>query len=517
MIPLLIALALLISIPASNFNDNRTNWNAAETQLTPTFVESGSFGLRGSYAVDSYITSQPLYLEGVTVSGVSRNLLIVATLNNSVYAFDASNPGSSPVWSNLAFASTRNIGSGIPGAQVGCMSTPAADLASSRLYVVCMTNTPNWILRQIDLGSGSTLQTVTIAGQVIGTGDPGGGDTTSGPNLLFNPPKQLQRTGLALANGNVYIGFGSYGDSRPYHGWMIAYSTSTFLQTGIWCASPNGWGGAFWAGAPSFDGSGNLYATTGNGTDYDGLTNFTNSAIKFSPALSMLDWFEPSNNVSINAVDADTGSNWALLVPGTTKVVVAGKSFDVFLLDTDCMGHLQGSSGCTLQTFKSNPGGTAGNQSGSYSMAYANGSLFLPTSAGLLYGFAFSSGSFTTTPFATNTYANAFPGPAQLAVSSNAASAGILWVITSTSSLSGGNLATGVLRALNPATLAEYWNSSPRGRTDGLGNVTKFTAPVVAGGKVFVATESFELQEFGFTAPCGLRGQNSIRGTAVIR
>ncbi len=39
----------------------------------------------------------------------------------------------------------------------------------------------------------------------------------------FSSKEQLQRPALLLANGNVYISFGSEGDTTPWHGWIFAY------------------------------------------------------------------------------------------------------------------------------------------------------------------------------------------------------------------------------------------------------------------------------------------------------
>jgi hypothetical protein len=239
MLPLL-AFFLLASLPTANFDLNRTNANLSEPFLTPTSVTSGNFKLLGSYILDGLVFAQPIYVEKITTSGQTHNLVIIATLNNSVFAFDADAPGSAPVWSNLAFATAFSgypiVGAALYSSPIGCLSTPVADIPNSKLYVVCDTvvgSTPNWIIRQLDLTTGATLITTTISGQVTGTGDPGGGDTTSGPNLLFFPKQEFQRTGLTLANGNVYIGFSSPSDVRPYHGWIMAYSTSTLTQTAI--------------------------------------------------------------------------------------------------------------------------------------------------------------------------------------------------------------------------------------------------------------------------------------------
>src|SRR5712671_237414 len=72
-------------------NDNaRTGANIHETLLTPANVNANNFGLLRKYAVDGYVYAQPLYYSGLTISNRgARNVVFVATANNSVYAFDA--------------------------------------------------------------------------------------------------------------------------------------------------------------------------------------------------------------------------------------------------------------------------------------------------------------------------------------------------------------------------------------------------------------------------------------------
>ena len=78
-------------------NDNaRDGVNGNETVLTPSIVNASKFGLLpgGTVTVDALIYAQPLYLSGVTVNTAScptaggpYNLVLVATENNSIYAF----------------------------------------------------------------------------------------------------------------------------------------------------------------------------------------------------------------------------------------------------------------------------------------------------------------------------------------------------------------------------------------------------------------------------------------------
>lgn len=518
-------LLLVQSIPTANVDLNRTNANPNEVRLTPSIVTSPSFGLRGSYAVDGEIFAQPLYVPQIATSGKTHNLVIIATLNNSVYAFDADLPGSSPVWSNLAFATPFtgypvNEG-GLYSAGLGCLSTPVADPANLRLYVVCdsvVGSTPNWIIRQLNLSTGATLQTATISGQVVGTGDtgqtggdaaPGPPDTTSGSNLLFYPKYEFQRAGLALSPdlSTVYVGFGGLNDNRPYHGWLMAYATSTLSQTAIWCASPNSWGGAVWmsGGAPAIDSSGNVYVTTGNGYKTGDPAAVDNAAVRFPANLSAPTASYPSDEAADDSDDADQAANRFLLIPGTGLGVAAGKDFNVYVLTLASMTLSQ----AAFQTSSASPGSS----SGSYGMAFLNNTLYLPITSGGIYAFGYSGGSFNTTP-TTQSNSYGFPGPAQMLGSSNGASNGILWVVTCASGTHT-TVQQGILRAINPSTLAEYWNSSTSGK-DTLGTISKFAAPVVANGRVFVATQDSQVQVYGLVNASELRGVTTLRGVTVI-
>lgn len=497
----------------------QTGTATSESILTPAVLSSGAFQKLGSYSVDGWVVAQPLVAQ-VTIGGHPYTALIVATLANSVYAFDTNSPSSAPLWhTNLGAVRTSYTGCCggdlfFYGQGLGIVSTPVIDAAHSLLYVVNTNSTPTWVLWKIDLTTGSVSSSVTISGQFPGTGDTG--DPTSGGNLVFFPTRELQRPGLTLASGNVYIAFGGVGDNRPWHGWLFGYDASTLSQTGVFCTTPSSYGGAIWqsGGAPAVDGSGNLYVTTGNDNNNGDSTEYGETVLKLSPTLSLLDWFTPSNFATLDSDDADVSSNWPILIPGTNLMVVAGKDFNVYVLDTTCMGHLQGSSGCGLQTFKTNASGTVTSFSGSYGGIFMNSILYLPTTAGSIYAFAFSAGSFNSTPITTQTNTYGFPGPAQLAGSINGTSNGIVWTTTAPTSTFTAT-AAGTLRAINPVTLAEYWNSGTKG-ADALGNLSKFSAPTIAGGKVFVGTESNTVVVFGLTASSQMSGQATLSGGATI-
>ena len=94
-------------------NDNYpTGWNRSETDLTPATVRSASFGLLTTLNVDGNVLAQPLIVSNFQMPDSStRNVLIVATGHNTVYAYDAQTY--EVLWQ-------RNLGAPQPSGDVGC-------------------------------------------------------------------------------------------------------------------------------------------------------------------------------------------------------------------------------------------------------------------------------------------------------------------------------------------------------------------------------------------------------------
>lgn len=486
-----------VTITTAHFDNSRNGANTSETTITPALIAAGRFKKLGTYTVDGDLYAQPLYVPSIMVSGSLHNLIVATTLHNKVYAFDADLVGSSPLWTTDLGAQRLTGLDFLYSSNLGCLSTPAIDVAAAKIYVVCLDNVPNWTLRILSLTTGGVLSSVIIGGQVIGTGDTlGSPDSTSGPNLIFIPTLNLQRAALTLANGKVYVAFGSY-DTHPYHGWIMAYDKTTLVQTAIMCTTPNSYGGAIWhTPGPAVDSNGNLYVATGNGR-YDGVTEFGDSVLKLSPTLTILDTFTPNDQAALEADDVDVSSGGPILIPGTHLVEIAGKDFNVFVIDTNCMGFLQGSSACTLQAFITKSALFSGG-TGSFGGMFMNGHLYLPVNNGNLYNFAFNSGTglFNTTPtLSATTFAS--PGASQLAGSSNGVANGIIWVPTVATSAHT-VLKPATLRAFDPMTSVELWNSDTSG-TDTLGNLSKFASPLVANGRVYVDTNSGAIAVYGPT------------------
>jgi len=72
------------------------------------------------------------------------------------------------------------------------------------------------------------------------------GNGAIGGVLNFDPKWQLNRAGLLLQNGVVYVAFGSHGDNGPWHGWILSYDATTLSRISAYCSTPNGFGSGVW-------------------------------------------------------------------------------------------------------------------------------------------------------------------------------------------------------------------------------------------------------------------------------
>ena len=482
-----------INITGANYGNARTNSNTDETILTRAVVSTATFGKLGAFPVDGQIYAQPLYISGLSIpGGGARNVVFVATMNNTVYAFDADNPtAATPIWQT-------NLGPSVPAGDipyltdlnpfVGILSTPAIDPAAQILYAVAETwesGAPVFRLHALALLTG---QETANGPAVISAAVPGAGAASSNGIIAFDPFWHLQRPGLALANGNVYICFGSHGDAGNYHGWVLAYNASNVQQQiAVFNTTPNGNEGGIWQSghAPAVDADGNVYVISGNG-DFDGATNFSGSVIKLSPNLTVLDWYTPADWQYIDANDLDVGSTSAIL---TGALLLAGdKGGRLINLAAGQFGHVESAPGA--DDFLASASGIfdlALWQTGQGSFLYEH------DWNGYLKSYPVTSAGITPTPNSTGTWRgdSLYSG---LAISSNGDTDGILWETTGDHSTPG---IPATLHAWNASDLTqELWNSTLN-PADVLGAFAKFVSPLVANGRVYVPTFSNQLVIYG--------------------
>jgi len=488
------SVALAQAVTSQFYDSNTTGLSGKETILTPAKVKSAKFGLtcRADPGDAAAIYAQPLYLPHLTISGAAHDTGFAVTMGNTAFAFDANNcrvlwrTHLGPTWPDPMFF-TANLYHG----QIGSLSTPVIDRRNGWMFIVSVDRDPKYTIRKLSITTGAVLSSRVISASVPGTGT--SGDHTSSQSLLFTARWHVQREGLVIGNGNVYVAFSQAGIVNvPWHGWIMSYDEAGLTQQHVLCVTPTGRGGGLWGGAPSMDANGNLYLITGDGT-YDGMSNLGNSFIKVGPNLSITDWFTPYNYAAISSADQDIASNRALLIPRTAYLVSVSKDFVLRLIDSLHMQRLQPAAGANLrQSFSINPAGKATVTSGSYGAVFMNNSLYVPTTNGPIYRCVWNpAAELFTIPCVAGTATFSYPGAA-ISGSCNNASNCILWAVTvSSSALFTARRAT--LRALNPSDLSEYWSDRE------VGDMSKFATPTVAGGKVMVSTQN------GYVAVYGLR------------
>lgn len=494
-----------VSVTTAQYNNSRTNANTSETILTQANVSAGKFGRRGVFSVDGFVYAQPLVVDGVSISGATR-VLVIATMHNSIYAFDADNPQRPYLWKvnvGTSMTSYPQISDGFTYlAEIGCWATPVVDASAGVVYETCVTSAGAWKLYALNLSDGTTYHAAaTFAG------------TSNG--LTFDSVRHIQRAGLLLSGGNIYVAFCGWADELPYQGWVFSCS-ATSLSCSVWaavnhpgvsgfsynCSSNCGAAGIWMAGnGLAADGSGNVYFMTGNG-DWDGSSNFGESFVKLSSSLSVLDYMTPSNWATLNSGDTDLGSGRMALI-GSSFVMGGGKDGAFWLLNQSAMGSLQGSGSAIAQTWATGKTLFGG-------LAYANNALFLSGLNSTISRYAFNGSTFTTTPSASTVSSFSSPG-ATVAYSSNGSTSGtdILWAVTVAASAFHAAKA-GTFRAFNATTMVELYSDAT------LGTYAKFSDPTVANGNVYVATFDNQVVMYGLTA-AAIRGKANVRGKANAR
>jgi uncharacterized protein (TIGR03437 family) len=490
-----------VNVLTANYGNERASANLKETVLNMQNVAKG-FGKLGSLPVDGQVYAQPLYVSGVAFPGAgTHNVVLLATQHNSVYLYDA-DAASAPLllWH-------VNLGPSVPSTtfpdftdikpEIGILSTPVIDAATGTVYVVSYTLESGSLiyrLHALDLLTGHEKLNgpVAISGSVAGTGE----GSVNGV-VVFDPAMHLQRPGLLLANGAVYLAFGSHADASPWHGWIISYSAADLSQQpGVYNVSPNGLGGSVWQSGRglSADENGSLYMITGNGDHDDGTPSLAESFLKLTGANPTLaDFYTPANAEWLSAGDYDLSAG-AALIPGTHLIVGGDKYGQFYLVNGDAMSQ-------NPQVFQGVQWG------GIFNFAIWNrpdgAYLYVQEQGSILKCYKMVDGKFNPTPLLVST-ARADSPYDGIAISANdgAAGTGILWETTVNKSVS---TRPGTLHAFDATNLNELWNSD-KNSGDVMGTFAKFVTPTVANGKVYVATFSNSVAVYGLLPAAATTG-----------
>jgi len=515
----------------------RTGWNAGETTLTQANVSGGKFGLICRKKVDDQVYAQPLIVSGLTVNGKKRNVLFVATVNNTIYAFNADDTSSAVLWKvNLTYKGYRApANTDMTGAcggnyqdfsgKLGTVCTPVIDTKTNTIYLLVRsvsTNGQTFVqyLHALDITTGAEKagSPVYITAKVAGIGD--GVDNTG--YIVFDQQHEGPRAGLLLYNGVVYMCWASHCDWSPYHGWVIGYDAATLKQKYVYNTTPNGGLAGIWMSgqAPAVDDKGYIYISTGNGSvGYKGneadTINRGESLLKLQPAgaaLKVRDFFTPDDYQYLEDGDLDYGVDGVLLIPNTNLSLSGSKESYLYLINNNKMGGVTNNNSNAVQMLDVNA-------SADFYSKHLHGSpVYFKTAAGQEYVYAWAEGGLLKQfPFnrASGTFDTAnkkvgvttlpygMPG-SMLSLSSNGTTdgTGILWASHPLQGDANQAVVPGVLQAFDANDVThELWNSSWNGQRDGVGKFGKFVCPTIANGKVFLSTFSGYVDVYGLNPP----------------
>jgi hypothetical protein len=506
----------------------RTGANLHEIELNTVNVASSKFGRLFDIPVDGNVYAQPLYAPAVDLraqgSGIV-NALYIATANNSVYM---ANADTGQILKQLSFKNPVPVpfsdftpGSGGVNAclynmlpQVGITSTPVIDLPNQTLYVVSLRAdtplSPEAIPQTCPATKGQStfhyrvmLHALNMTTLAERSGSPVEVNPSATGGFTFDARRQLQRPGLLLSSGKVYLAFGSYTDATPYTGWVLSYSynysTGSFVPVDKFVTTPNGTMGGIWQAGqgPAADSQGNLYFLTGNASDdtssAPNSNRFATAALKLNSGLQFQSCFIPWNHAFLNAEDVDLGSSGIMLVPGTNYALGGGKESILYLMDRTNLGGMNNSADQVVyedQVTFANPdcgGAPFSNIHGTpvFWQSPAGPRFYLWGEEDFLREYALSSAAFS--PVARSATARAgcgMPGGFLTVSAYNSTpGTGIVWgTIPSQDGLAA--VVPGSVHAFDAETLRELWSAA----IDTAGeHFAKNNPPTVANGKVYVA------------------------------
>jgi hypothetical protein len=508
--------ALADDIMASH-NPARHGWDQLEPGLSPAEVSGGDFGRLFDTVVDGSVYAQPL---------VIGNTVLVTTEKAKAYALNAATGAVS--WT-ASFGAPFQA-SAVPGGcgdlvpDLGSTSTPVYDPTTNTVYLTTKTIPPGatetqplWQLHALDLATGA--ERVGYPFRLQGTAD-------NDPSVTFDALVEMQRPGLLLSHGVVYMGFGAHCDRGAYRGWVMAVGTvGGPAMKAVWTSVTGTRGrGGIWQGGGGLatdgdDASGRprIFLATGNGTLGDSVVRL---GVDAAGKLSAKDFFAPSDVTTLDQYDTDFGSGAPVPLPasfGTPShphlVVQTGKDGRVFLLDADNLGgRAQGPGGTDAVVQMGGPykgiwgspavyGGEGGwvyyveNQGplrAHRRSVTTSGDPALSSAGTSGSNFGYTSGSPIVTSYGTN------------------AGSALVWAVYS----SGATGADGQLRAYDAVPTAGgalnlRW-SVP------IGVASKFAVPATSNGRVYVGTRDGHVHGFGNPSSAGLTGPTVDFGLVAV-
>jgi hypothetical protein len=493
-------------VRTAEYDQNRTGANVNEFILTPDNVltppnVTDKFGYLWSYPVDGCVYAHPLYVPGVVINHQVKNVVYIATTNNTVYAYDADS--SNLLWSSLAnpYPVARKSPDGYPDYDVadcatgqttgplGIIGTPAIGPDGAMWFVTGDKDSGQYVLRSLDITNGNQLTSTPISAQ-----------PPLGP--AFNYTYQTQRPGLLVDQNNTYVsvGFASQRDVGTYQGWVLTYLTGTGTLIGATDLAPISGGAGVWmsGGGIAADGQ-SMYFTTGNGAsraqpDYaNAIVQIPNNGIPVDGNPPVAAFIDPHYD---DSDDRDFGSSRAILAP-PNYLITGSKVGNLYILDRTY--PISYTSSLLNQVRICNRDGDHFGDHDYWAFyngfAFWNGTVYTWCSSDTLNAYNLSNLRSLSSPLQQNqsgSSKSSYQG-ANIAISANGNLNGIVWATFPDDPHA--QFATGRLLAYNAANW-DFSQTLYSSTLNGL-NFQKFTPPVIAAGRVYVATASRQVLVYG--------------------
>ena len=331
-----------------------TGWFNNQPGLDPAAVAAGGMTVAWRAKVAGQTYASPVQV-GSTI--------VVATEDAHVYGFDLGT--GKQLWDTTlgkpwAVGNLRSTGGQTcPDLQptIGVTSTPVADPDGRSVYLEAKTADPRDTRHAVNTVFSVDPRTGKVQWRTAV-----GGHAQNQPSAVFRNDTELQRTGLLLLGGRVYLAFGAHCDFGPYRGWIAGIDVGTHRQTALWTdtdrdgvqADATG-GGGIWQGGAALtsDGNGRIFVVVGNGPTpgFRGPAGaeLGESVIRLQVqrdgTLAVSDTFTPAIADYLNTADSDLGSSGATLLPtsmgsGDAPHVAAvfDKESRLFIVNRDQLG-----------------------------------------------------------------------------------------------------------------------------------------------------------------------------------
>jgi hypothetical protein len=491
-----------VDVLTAQYHNNRTSSSLNEQILTTANVNSAQFGKLFTRTVDAPFYASPLIVSNLSIPHVGkRNVVFIATVRNTVYAFDADDPNrTSPYWS-VNLGTPLPIGCCYLGPTMGILSTPAIDRTTFTMYVTAVVKSTDvgLYLYALDIRNGSLK---FHSPQRITYRFPSGA-------VKSDASAWLQRAGLLVVNGLLYVGTSNVleidGNHYSQEGFIQIFKASDLSSlVASFETTPTGEGGAFWQGGRGLaaDSSGNVFAAVCSGA-YNPPQSFAVSVLKFTAGtLNVASWFTPANWSTIYHGNLDVSANGVTLIPGTTLAFAGGKTGVIYLVDQSNLGGLEGSGTGPVQEFQASHG------CGMTDCAQHLPTAFWPSGKARLYvwdvhdylrsvPFNHTSLRFLTAAATVGTLLPSRAGGISVTSNKSLPGTGIVWAVTAAQDPYS-SAVPGTLRAYDALDITrELYDSDQDPQRDAMGTFVKMSTPIVANGKVYVNTQSNTLPVYG--------------------